>query len=270
MKSSNQELQQVRSEYGAGVRRFVDEMYDSVVSFLESSRYKAFVESVGSLATDVAENAKLVFNQSDEIESDLEAMIKDLIHAAFQRLPSQKVGKNNEMRDIYRLDADLEPIVRNFVKDLGSLGKNPERGIPSIYELAQDFVQNATKLVNQTISEVTDGSYTADSMQNALLSAFQGISNGEDFDRNVVIREISTMIAGAAELYKLGNSETEEMIRSAIRWVDERLLDYSDGSIQQIPAKVFVAPLIFADYIFSKVRKTYLQLCVCMYSNCLF
>lgn len=267
MKSSNQEIEEVRSNYEAGVRVFVDEMYNSIVNFLESSHYGDLVASVSELATNVNANTKQMFNQSVKIEKDLESMIHDLIHAAFQKMPSENVGRQNEIRDIYRLDADLRPLVRNFVSDLGSLGQDPERGIPSIYELAQTFVQNATKLANQTILQATDGGYSAETVQDALFDAFQGINNGEDFDRDVVIKEVSTMLAGAAELYKVGNSDTEAMIKSAVRWIDERLLDYSDGSIQRIPAKVFVAPLIFADYFLSKVSYDFVSVREpCIYS----
>ena len=252
MESSNQELDELRRKYESDVRSFVDDMYTGIVGFLESSRYADLVDSIGELADDVNDNIKLMLNNSDSIEDDLESMVKDLVHAAFQKMPSESVGMKKETRDIYRWDADVSSLVRMFVGDLGSLGKDTENGTPSIFELAHEFVQNATKLVNQTILEATSGGYTTDTVQDALYNAFQVIRDGEDFDRDVVIREVAAMIAKAAELFKLSNSNIEANIKSAVRWVDERLLDYSDGKIRRIPAKMFVAPLVLADYIFSK------------------
>ena len=252
MKSSNPDLEQIRTDYEEGVRTFVDDMYDDVVGFFKSSRFQATEANVSQLASNFASDVEDIFNRSEKLESDLGAMMKDLVPSSFQRLPTEKLAKKQE-RDVYRWDGDLDLLVRNFVHDLGSLGKDPERGTPSIYELVKDLVQDAAKLANQTVGEVTEGNYTIDTIEDALANTFKGISDGEDFDRDIVVRELSTMIDGVAKLYKLGDLDSEELIKSAINWVDDRLLDYSDGSIQRIPAKVFVAPLIFADYILGKV-----------------
>lgn len=253
MKSSNKDLAETRAKYEQGVRTLVDELYNTTLSFLKSRRFRHFQSNVSQLVNDYGNQMTYVFEQTEEIERELGDMIQDFVKSTFEQLPSESV--RNQKRAIYRWQGNMNSLVGDMVNKLKVLGGNPDEGLPSFYNVTMKFAEDAKKLANQTLEEVTSGNYTYESIENTISDLFNGIVD-DQFDRNVILREVSTMVNGISKLYNLGDADTTEAVQSAVNWIDDRLADYSDGAIKGIPSQVFVAPLIFADYVLGRYNLT--------------
>ena len=250
MRSSNKDLVETRTEYEEGIRSFIDNLYNETLKFLKSPRFREMQRNTSLIVSDYMDDLSHVFNESSKIESDIGAIIQNFVKTAFKKLPMENV--RDQLRQGYRWEGDLDKLSRDLVHDLSTLGEDSETGAPSIYNVTMKFVENVEKLANVAVEEVTRSNYTVESIENALVDIFHRNSDDE-FDRDVILGAISTMVNGLSELYDLGEADSAETVRSAVNWAEDRLRDYSDGSIQKIPEKAFVAPLIFADYILGKV-----------------
>jgi len=250
--SPSQQLEDIRAEYTDGLRSFADDLYNGVVAFLESPSFHDLERMITQMVSDFAGNTSGILKHTDKLEHDVAVMFEELVHSAFQKLPTQKIGE--QKREIYRWDADLGPTVRSFMWHLGTLGKDEGRGTPSIYEVARTFAQDVSKIANETIFHVTGESYSIRTVEELLTNALSGAGNSQDFEREVVVRELSSMFEGVAKLYKMDGTYSHNIVKSTFDWLDARISDYSDDSIPRIPAKVCVALLVFADHILEKVK----------------
>lgn len=252
MSSSDTDLEKLRMEYETSIRTVVDGLYGNVTAFIRSRQIMDLESNATQIYDDFMADARKILDQSDQIQEDLQVMIKDFIQAAFKKRAAGK-GVDPKKVQVYAFQGNFETLARRFVEDLGKLGADPETRTLSIYKLADKVIREVTELADRTMKEVTGANYSVASLEADVMDAFMAVS-GDAFDRRVIVNELSAMIDGLGELYGYGDEvNTKQTIKSAADWVDARLNDYSDGSISKIPGNVLVAPLILLDYVVGKV-----------------
>jgi hypothetical protein len=240
----------MRHDFERTVRTFVDDMYRNITIFMRSDLIRELEANASKVASDFVDEAKKIADQSDQIQSDLRDLIKKAINDNFkEENPSLSF---NQSVQAYRWQGDVEGLIREFIQELGNLGKDNQTNTLSIYDLKKKTVEDVKALGNATLGELRGMNYSVSHLGEAIKDAFLA-NSGDDFDRHTIINELSTMLDGLGELYGYDNVHTKDAMKSATEWVDARLADYSDGMIRKIPGNVFVAPLIMMDYILGEV-----------------
>lgn len=244
--SSNVNVERARSEYEHEMRSLVQQIYDEVMSFIKSSDVRSFQDNVTNIFTRFIGEVESTWNAS-EIENDSEKMLKKLIKDAFAK---RKIPEGSE---VFHWKGSSDKLIRDFWEDVRSFGGDPERNVSSLYDLTETFVMDAVDFGDKTIKQVTKDEYNVSSLGEAILKALRGGNENDEFDREVIEKEISTLIRGVAELYMVYDVNAGDFVHKVIGWVQSRLDRYSDGSIQKIPGKAFVSPLILLDFVLEKV-----------------
>ena len=251
MESSNVELAAVKSQYEQEIRNFTDFVYTNAMAFLRSREVRELQANVTKIYDDFMFEAEKIMDNKEQIEKKLREMVKEFVDIGFYRDDSER--DLNPDRVLYRWQGDIEPVVRQFMDDLYDLGEDPETNTLSIYGLAEKLGNDVKDLVDMNLAKASGFNYTFNDVKEALYEAVKIHDN--EFNRGVIIRETSEMINGVAELY--GYYEGINVTRSltdSIDWVEHKLRDYSDESIQRIPGRMFVAPIIVLDYLLGQVR----------------
>ena len=251
LQSADKDLEEMRIDFEKRVRTFVDDMRGNVTRFLRSSVIRELRANASKVVSDIVDEAKKIADQSDQIESDLRRLIKNVLDDNFRK-ENPSLSYNQSVR-AYRWEGNLEGFVRDLMKELGDLGKDQPTNTLSIYDLKKKIVEDVKALGNRALEDLRGMNYTVDDLEMAIKNAFM-TNRGDEFDRHVIVHELSTMLDGLGELYGFDNVNTKKAITSATEWVDSRLADYSDGRIEKIPGTVFVAPLVMLDYVLGKVK----------------
>jgi hypothetical protein len=247
MASANKDLAQTRLEYQESTLSLVNDVYSAVTNFLNSTKVNELEENTSRLISNFVDEAVKVLNNTEHIQSQLEAMVIDFLESGFEK----DVAADG--RKVFRWHGDLTKLVSAFLEELKAVGKDPERNTMSVYELSQKLVQNATELADKTMKDMPEGNYSVATIEDVLRDALLGASDDRDFSRRVILREISTLVDKVAFRYGLYDVNSSSAIQETVDWVDSRLKDYSDGEIRKIPEKAFVAPLILVDYVLGQV-----------------
>lgn len=219
------------------------------MAFLQSREVRDLQANVTRIYDDFVVEAEKIMGNSEQIESELKAMVKEFVNVGFFRSTNDE-GPNTV---VYRWQGDVKTLLNGFVDDLYNLGEDPATNTLSIYGLAEKLGNDIMDLVNINLDKMAGVNYTVDDAKQALFEAVR--AENDEFNRDVIIREMSKMINGVTELYGYEEGvNATQALTDAINWVEHKLRDYSDESIQRIPGRVFVTPMIVLDYVLGLVR----------------
>ena len=235
-----------RSEYERELLVIVRTAYDDMISFLNETKMKEVEVNASQLLSSYVDEAKRTI-QSDKTIHDLERSFRILVQDSFERRTDQ------EGLEVFHWTGDINAITEDLWNELRTLGEDPEQDQLPLYALTENFVSQAFDLADRTTKNATNGAYSLDSFQKALISALQGGSYEDEFERDVLEKEISLLIEGVAELFGARSVDADDSVHSTMTWIDNRLNDYSDGSVKTVPGKGYVAPLILANFALEKV-----------------
>lgn len=247
LRSSDRNLEERRTEYERGIRSLIGTMYEDWVNF-SNTKYTEYRNNASELASTFLDNATATI-KSEKMMDGLEAMLKDIAQITFDKESSQADS------EVFRWKGDFNVLHRTFLEDMRTLGEDPEQNISSIYDLTEKFIMEATELTDRVVQDVSAGNYTFDTIQDAIVEVLRGGNSEDEFDRDVIEKEIAALIHGMADLFGAEEVKADKFVESTLNWIETKLDDYSDGNISSIPGKAIVAPLVLADFVLEKVKR---------------